>query len=219
MSWRWAPAGGQAGTLCVWVVGGWVGARLRGVLSTHLCNCVCAAPPRALPPAPSSPAHNVPRRYRRAELALKKGDDELAKEALTRRKAYAVSWRCCTCMLWSAGLLPGCWSPPPPALLCSLPPPLHSAQSIPPPCPCCSVQDNAAQLQQQLELQSNAVSTIIGNMRVRKCWELGGRGTVVAAERCRRSSPARTTHYPNHPPNPTPFTSFFAGAGEQAGGG
>ena len=29
--------------------------------------------------------------YRRAELALNKGDDDLAREALKRRKAYAVS--------------------------------------------------------------------------------------------------------------------------------
>jgi hypothetical protein len=29
--------------------------------------------------------------YRRAELALSKGDEELAKEALTRRKAFSVS--------------------------------------------------------------------------------------------------------------------------------
>lgn len=29
-------------------------------------------------------------RYRRAELALSKGDEELAKEALTRRKAFQV---------------------------------------------------------------------------------------------------------------------------------
>ena len=29
--------------------------------------------------------------YRRAELALQKGDDELAREALKRRKAYEVS--------------------------------------------------------------------------------------------------------------------------------
>lgn len=29
-------------------------------------------------------------RYRRAELALNKGDEELAKEALTRRKAFQV---------------------------------------------------------------------------------------------------------------------------------
>ncbi len=28
--------------------------------------------------------------YRRAELALAKGDDDLAREALKRRKAYAV---------------------------------------------------------------------------------------------------------------------------------
>ncbi|EFN51740.1 hypothetical protein CHLNCDRAFT_59172 [Chlorella variabilis] len=53
--------------------------------------------------------------YRRAELALGKGDEELAKEALSRRKAF---------------------------------------------------QDNAAMLKGQLEQQSRAVDTIIGNMRV-----------------------------------------------------
>lgn len=39
-----------------------------------------------LPPPP-------PRRYRRAELALSKGDEELAKEALSRRKTFAVRGR------------------------------------------------------------------------------------------------------------------------------
>ena len=34
--------------------------------------------------------------YRRAELALQKGDDELAREALKRRKAYEVSPRAST---------------------------------------------------------------------------------------------------------------------------
>ncbi|KAL4434394.1 hypothetical protein ABPG75_000835 [Micractinium tetrahymenae] len=53
--------------------------------------------------------------YRRAELALNKGDEELAREALSRRKSY---------------------------------------------------QDNAAMLQSQLEQQSKAVDTIVGNMRV-----------------------------------------------------
>ncbi|KAI7839719.1 hypothetical protein COHA_006523 [Chlorella ohadii] len=53
--------------------------------------------------------------YRRAELALSKGDEELAKEALSRRKSF---------------------------------------------------QDNATMLQSQLEQQSKAVDTIIGNMRV-----------------------------------------------------
>ncbi|PRW58837.1 putative membrane-associated 30 kDa chloroplastic [Chlorella sorokiniana] len=56
--------------------------------------------------------------YRRAELALSKGDEELAKEALTRRKAFQA------------------------------------------------FQDNATMLQSQLEQQSKAVDTIIGNMRV-----------------------------------------------------
>ncbi|KAL4428577.1 hypothetical protein ABPG77_008889 [Micractinium sp. CCAP 211/92] len=53
--------------------------------------------------------------YRRAELALNKGDEELAREALSRRKSY---------------------------------------------------QDNAAMLKSQLEQQSKAVDTIVGNMRV-----------------------------------------------------
>lgn len=53
--------------------------------------------------------------YRRAELALNKGDEELAREALSRRKSY---------------------------------------------------QDNAAMLKSQLEQQSKAVDTILGNMRV-----------------------------------------------------
>jgi hypothetical protein len=30
-------------------------------------------------------------RYRRAQLALQKGDEDLAREALKRRKSYAVS--------------------------------------------------------------------------------------------------------------------------------
>jgi len=30
--------------------------------------------------------------YRRAQLALTKGDEELAKEALVRRKSYQASW-------------------------------------------------------------------------------------------------------------------------------
>lgn len=37
---------------------------------------------------------NADQWYRRAELALQKGDDDLAKEALTRRKAFQV--RLCT---------------------------------------------------------------------------------------------------------------------------
>ncbi len=53
--------------------------------------------------------------YRRAELALSKGDEELAREALSRRKAF---------------------------------------------------QDNADMLRSQLDQQSKAVETIVGNMRV-----------------------------------------------------
>lgn len=35
-----------------------------------------------------------PDRYKRAQLALSKGDEDLAKEALKRRKSYAVRIKC-----------------------------------------------------------------------------------------------------------------------------
>jgi phage shock protein A len=38
-------------------------------------------------------------RYRRAQLALQKGDEELAREALKRRKSYAVG----TILIYSSG--------------------------------------------------------------------------------------------------------------------
>ena len=33
-------------------------------------------------------------RYRKAQLALQKGEEDLAREALKRRKSYAVSAQC-----------------------------------------------------------------------------------------------------------------------------
>lgn len=46
-------------------------------------------PPLSLPPFPL-PQSTADEWYRRAELALQKGDDDLAREALTRRKSYSA---------------------------------------------------------------------------------------------------------------------------------
>jgi hypothetical protein len=49
---------------------------------------------------------------RRAELAVQKGEDDLAKEALRRRKSYQVGYLCgCACMVagGAATAASACW--------------------------------------------------------------------------------------------------------------
>ena len=65
-------------------------------LSSVDCACQVIASQRQLEAKYSQAKDTADQWYRRAQLALEKGDETLAREALSRRKAYEV---CCNCML------------------------------------------------------------------------------------------------------------------------
>ena len=116
----------------------------------------CSVPAAALKPGHVADMHAVSCQddwYKRAELALSKGEEELAREALRRRKAYEVgriahlSQQSC---LPSTGAVP--W--------------LRIAkQSRLSFLYACILQDNAQQMKAQLEQQKKATDTLIGNTR------------------------------------------------------
>jgi hypothetical protein len=115
---------------------------------------------------------------KRAELAVSKGEDELAREALKRRKAYQVSGARQTdisggarkvlvgvqqqagtevmCLLWRQGVWGGIspWAPQD----------THTLTRAP--ClPSCPLQEQADSMKMQLEAQQKAVDQLIANTR------------------------------------------------------
>lgn len=113
--------------------------------------------------------------YRRAELALNKGDDDLAREALKRRKAYAVSALACwppihlhaaACMrdrwpneIRSGRSLTSSCHMPAWGSACDYGPSAAGDPRIP------LVQDNAATMKAQVDQQKKATDQLISNTR------------------------------------------------------